>query len=104
MTCERCQRDGLQPGVGKPEARLLRRAATGYCADCAITAFLREMPPLNELLEVRGAEVLRDPIIQRSAARILASGQADAPPGEIDWERVIANWDLPIAGGKRGRK
>lgn len=104
MTCERCRRDGLQPGEASPEARLLRRARAGYCADCAITAFLRETSPLDEMMALRGPEVLLDPMVQRQVAQILASGQADARPEEIDWARVVANWPLPIASEQRKRR
>ena len=103
MTCDRCRREGLQPGEGNPAARLLKRATAGCCADCSITAFLRTMPPLSELLEVQGPQVLLNPIVQQQVARILASGQADARPEEIDWARVVENWELPLLR-KKGKR
>lgn len=101
MICERCKREGLQPGERSPEARLLGRAKAGYCVDCAATAALRELPTVSEVLAVRGPEVLLDPIVQAQFGRILASGQADARPEEIDWARVVENWALPIASEQR---
>jgi hypothetical protein len=53
-------------------------------------------------MALRGPELLRDPIIQHRFVAVMAIGGADATPGEIDWERVIANWALPVAGEREG--
>jgi len=92
-TCERCGKK-CQGGVGNPDARLLKRAHKGYCAACALTAFLKNTEPLNMLLKEQGVEVLRMQHIREGIARLLIVGKSDANIGDIDIERVISNWDL----------
>jgi len=95
--CKRCGKE-CQTGAGNPEARLLKRSDKGYCTDCALTLFLKDAEPLNMLIEEQGCEVLRAPHIREQIARILITGKSDANIGEIDIERVIENWALPVKG------
>jgi hypothetical protein len=100
-SCLRCGKLCQSRGPGNADARLLRRAESGYCPDCAATEFLLGVDTLREMLDLRGPAVLRKSHYQAQFARILASGHSDAAPGEIDWERVIANWDLPFPAARR---
>lgn len=93
--CKRCGKD-CKGGAGNPEARLLKRAEKGYCADCALTEFLKKTEPLNMLLKEQGPEILRAQHIRAGIASLLIVGKSDASIGDIDIERVICNWDLPI--------
>ena len=95
MQCKRCNRE-CQPSIGNPEARLLKRAKNGYCADCALTIFLKQTEPLNMLIRQQGVEVLRHKGIINQLSNLLVIGKSDATIDEIDFERLIANWDLPI--------
>lgn len=103
VRCSRCGRACRISGGSNPEARLMRHGTgpCGYCPDCAATQFLKVTEPAASLLRARGPEILRAPMLKGQFARILAAGFADARPGEIDWEAVIAHWDLPIAGRRR---
>jgi hypothetical protein len=96
--CERCSRPCRVAPDRNPEAKLLRKSAVpkGVCVNCAATEWLMNTYPCNMLLDQSGPEHLRHPAIQEQFAAIMASGMADARPDEIDWEAVIANWDLPI--------
>jgi hypothetical protein len=69
----------------------------GVCPSCHITAFLQDPHfPFAGLLRARPiAETLRWPALQQQMARIVAAADADIPASQIDWERVIAQWDLP---------
>ena len=119
-TCQRCGRQCVGAD-GSPDARLLKRAQTGVCVDCGITLFLQssELPfarlltekpdepdahtlasgkgkktairPLSE----RGRAMLAQPHVQAQFAAIMRAGQADAQAEEIDWTRVVDNWELP---------
>jgi hypothetical protein len=93
--CKRCGRP-CQGGKGNPEARLLKRSDKGYCADCALTAFLKTTEPLNMLIASQGVGALRYPQIRQQIARLLIVGKSDANINEIRIERVIENWDLPV--------
>lgn len=92
--CQRCGRLCRSQGPAGQGARLLRKAAEGLCPNCAVTEFLRSISPLSEILEKRGPEVLRSPHVQAQFALMMASGNADMRPEEIDWDAVIANWEL----------
>jgi len=97
IKCQRCGRN-CQSGNGNPEARLLKRSDKGYCADCALTAFLKTTEPLNMLIGSQGVGTLRNQNIRAQIANLLIVGKSDANIGEIDIERVIENWDLPVKG------
>jgi len=94
--CKRCGKE-CQGGIGNPEARLLKRAQQGYCADCALTAFLKETEPLGMLIKSQGPGTLRNQSIREQIAKLLIVGKSDARFEEIDIERVISNWNLPIS-------
>ncbi len=91
--CKRCGKP-CQGSEGNPEARLLKRAEKGYCADCCLTVFLKDTEPLNMLFEAQGPEVLRLQHIREGIAKLLIVGKSDASMGDIDIEKVITNWSL----------
>lgn len=97
--CERC---GAKLQVGPApgsEARLLRRSKVpkGFCVNCAVHNFLRNTYPPNIQLAESGPEILLVPHIQTVFADIMKSGFADAIPDEIDWQRIVDNWELPFS-------
>lgn len=92
--CKRCGKP-CRGDEGNPDARLLKRATSGYCADCALTAFLKGTEPLGMLIENNGLETLRDPNFRLQILRLLIVGKSDANIGEINMDRVIENWKLP---------
>lgn len=98
--CKRCGKQ-YQVGIGNPEARLLKRSAKGYCADCAFTEFIKTTEPLYWIIEHQGVEVLRDKQIRLEMAKLLIVGKSDASINEIDMDRVITNWNLPIHTKRR---
>lgn len=107
MTLCNCSRCGQPCHVGGPkneDARLLRRAKTprGYCATCAATQFLKTTLPLSEILREKGPEILLCPHITAQFAAVMRSGGSDADPSEIDWNRLVANWELPVDGETQG--
>ncbi|MBA7676117.1 hypothetical protein ES703_84358 [subsurface metagenome] len=96
--CERC---GAQLQVGPApgsEAKLLRRSKVpkGFCVNCAVHNFLRNTYPPNIQLAESGPEILLIPHIQTVFADIMKAGFADANPDEIDWQRIVDNWELPF--------
>lgn len=95
LNCERCGKP-CQGGEGNPGARLLKRAQKGYCADCGLTAFLKNTEPLGMLIERQGPEMLRNQSVRAQIATLLIVGKSDANIREIDIERVIEHWDLPV--------
>jgi uroporphyrinogen-III synthase len=71
----------------------------GVCVNCALTGLLKDTSPIAEILERQGAEMLLVPAIQTQIGRVLDAGKSDADLGEIDWQAVLAAWDLPVEKG-----
>lgn len=99
--CERC---GVRLQVGPApgsEARLLRRSKVpkGFCINCAVHNFLRNTYPPNIQLAESGPEILLIRHIQDVFVGIMKAGFADANPDEIDWQRIVDNWELPFSKG-----
>lgn len=96
-TCSRCGTPcRVAPSDDSPNTRLLKRSSTpdGVCASCAITAFIKGVPTLMAGIEKNGVNILRLPMIQEQFTGLLDAGQSDASPDEVDWDRVVENWDL----------
>lgn len=94
--CKRCGKPCL-PGKSKnPEARPFRRAEKGFCEDCAVTRFLMSVEPLRMGLLRNGIEVLKNPNIQKQFATMLKVGGSELPFERINWDTVIAQWDMPF--------
>ena len=77
---------------------MLRRGKTsdGYCVDCAVHDWLRNTYPINIQLAESGPSPLVHAHVRRQVEEIMRVGNADASPDEIDWDRIIANWELPF--------
>jgi hypothetical protein len=109
-----CQRCGVEcrPATqeGNPEALFLRFARRGVCASCGMTQFLKSIPVTNMLLSsgavgrsgipeddqgAGGLAALRHPQIQQQLYVLMDLGHTDARPADVDWERIIAHWNLP---------
>jgi len=97
VTCERCQANCKIDPLISSDAKMLRRSkAKGLCVNCAVHDWLRNTYPPNILLAKSGPKVLLYPHIQKQFAEIMKVGLADAKPDEIDWNRIVENWDLPF--------
>lgn len=96
--CERCGAQLKVDAVPGSNAKMLRRSKEpkGLCVNCAIHDFLRHTYPPNILLAQSGPKVLLIPHIQKQFAEIMLAGFADAQPDEIDWNRIVDNWELPF--------
>jgi hypothetical protein len=57
---------------------------------------LRNTYPPNIQLAESGPEILLMPHLQEIFTNIMRAGFADAIPDEIDWQRIVDNWELPF--------
>lgn len=96
--CERCKAPCKIGGARNPDAKMLRRSSEpkGLCINCAVQDFLRNTYPVNILLAQSGPQVLLYPHLREPFADIMRAGLADAKLDEIDWSRIVKNWDLPF--------
>lgn len=98
VDCGRCKAHCKVDTPKNPKAKMLRRSKEpkGLCVNCAVHDWLRNTYPPNILLAQSGPNVLLLPHIQEQFADLMRVGFADAEPDEIDWERIVENWDLPF--------
>lgn len=96
--CERCGAKIKVDAVPGSKAKMLRRSKEpkGICINCAVSDWLRNTYPPNILLAQSGPKVLLFPHIQKQFTEIMKIGFADARPDEIDWQRIVDNWELPF--------
>ena len=96
--CERCEARCKMTGQRNSDAKMLRHSngPKGLCVNCAVHDWLRNTYPPNILLAKSGPKILLYPHIQKQFAGIMQTGLADAKPDEIDWDRIVENWDLPF--------
>ena len=47
--------------------------------------------------------MLLRPDVQKMFTEVMVSGNADANPEEIDWERVVNLWNSPFLKGSKKR-
>lgn len=97
VDCKRCGQSCRVSGAPGEKAKMLRFAeGPGLCVNCAVHDWLRNTYPPNILLAQSGPKVLLFPHIQEQFTEIMKIGFADAKPDEIDWQRIVDNWDLPF--------
>jgi NMD protein affecting ribosome stability and mRNA decay len=97
-----CVRCGSQcrPAVSQDtEARPFKWALHGLCADCAVTQFLLSMEILRLEIEKCGIDILLNPLIQNQFVKIMHTGKSEMLPDEINWRRVVVNWNEPFPKG-----
>lgn len=98
IRCGRCKTPCKVDKLRNPKAKMLRRSKEpkGLCINCAVHDWLRNTYPPNILLAQSGPKMLLFPHIQQQFAGIMRIAFADAKPDEIDWQRIVDNWDLPF--------
>lgn len=97
--CDRCGCNARGAPTKKPEAQLLRRAVKGVCVNCGIVLFLQRLTNAHVAGTV-GSHLpgaLKLPHIQEQFEAVMRAGSAEVMPDEIDWDRVIALWDVAPA-------
>ena len=96
--CRRCGVKCKVDPIANSKARMLKRGkdTKGLCINCAVHDTLRHLYPANLLLASSGPRCLALHHIQEQFAGILKSANSDAMPGEINWNIIIENWDLPF--------
>ena len=96
-TCKRCGVQCQISPIPGSEARMLKRAnQQGLCLNCAVHDTLRYLYPMNLQLARSGPKGLLDPESQRMFFDICVAAGTDARFEDIDWQRVVANWNLPF--------
>jgi len=79
--------------------RVTKVSPTAMCATCAMTAFIKSVETFRYGIERNGVRMFLDPMVQGQFAALL-QGYGDATPGEINWQALVENWDLPMPSSK----
>jgi hypothetical protein len=97
--CERCGRK-LRVAEKRREDSApfkLSKTTKGVCPDCVMTQFLYNTYPVNMIIDEAGPEMLLNADFMRMA--VTSSGimqGCEMDIGEVDWQRVVENWKLPV--------
>jgi hypothetical protein len=75
----------------------------GVCANCVMTQFLYSAYPVNLQIDEAGPELLLRPGIREAFLSCGLLEGCDLNINEVNWTRVVANWNLPVAIIKSGR-
>ena len=102
VACPRCGRPCIVRRGPREDERPLTHSNTrkGWCANCAVTRWLKKTPPLCDLLASGGRwrveggpDALLLPHIQKQVANLMRVGNCPVDAAEIDWPWVVANWE-----------
>lgn len=102
-TCERCGELCKVAPEKNPSATMLRAAVEpkGQCVNCAVaewffaTGLTQAHPDLPAGLDAKP--------VQEQFGKIMKTAISDATLAEINWAKVIANWNLPFKKAKKPR-
>lgn len=96
--CARCGVECEIRARRTSNAQLLKRSKkpSGVCSNCAVTEWFMNTYPINMQLDGSGPAALLQPFMQKHFANIMKAGGADMDPAEIDWQKVVGNWNLPV--------
>jgi hypothetical protein len=103
--CERCKKLIVLAAERRNEDShpfRLAKVPKGVCANCVMTQFLYNTYPINMQIDEAGPELLLKPGICEAFLSSGLLGHSDLNIDEIEWERVVANWDLPVKIQKSG--
>ncbi len=104
VNCQRCNKRCIGMKSQRPEARPFKHALQGLCTECIVSQFFQNADNEEGIgfalasAENFTPEGLRLPHIQEQFRRVLEVGMSELIFDEIDWDEVIANWDLPFPG------
>lgn len=104
--CDRCRKP-LRVAESRNEHSApfrLAKVPSGVCAECVMTQFLYNTYPVNMIIDEAGPEMLLNAGFMRMAftqAGILQNCDMDI--AEIDWQRLVDNWKLPVKITRDGR-
>lgn len=89
--CPRCNKEVVASKSGNQRARPLRKSDKGMCLECTASSVLMSLPAAGMFPK----EAMLAPHIQAQFSAVLRAGCADTDAHNVDWNRLVENWDLP---------
>lgn len=104
-TCERCGRQCQVAPSRREDSKPFRLAKVpkGVCPECVMTQFLYTTYPVNMQIDEAGPELLLNPMIPQAFEMSGLLQGCDLSIEEINWQRVVDNWKLPVKVKHDGR-
>ncbi len=116
--CDRCHRQLQVAKTRKENSRPFRKSLVpkGLCPECVVTEFLYNTYPVNMIIDQAGPELLLKGGVEGwsdskvpggvpfVAQALVSSGlmdECEMSIHEIDWDRVVSNWMLPVKVEKK---
>jgi len=102
VECTRCGKPCKVGPPPNPKARLMAFATkaealqSGLCGNCAAAVFIKSNRILMAGIEMSGIGMLADARVQKQFGDVMQAGFADAKPAELNWQKIIDDWELPI--------
>jgi hypothetical protein len=90
--CPRCGKECRAEKSGNQSARPLRKSDNGLCLECAATSVIMSLPSGDMFPK----EALLAPHIRTQFEAVLRAGNADSDASQVDWNRLVENWELPF--------
>lgn len=105
-SCLRCAKPCMIAPTRNESARMAVEARDrGVCAECIVTGMLKGLTGTDENRrdDRRAAcfpsftrDSLRLPHVQEAVRSVVSASGSSLPVDAIDFEEIIANWDLPL--------
>lgn len=102
LNCSRCAKPCVIADTRKSDARFAVEAnGEGLCAECIVTALLKQVvgegdPHGDGWFAAFKPEHLRLAHVQQQMQAVVNAAGSRLPAAALDWDEVIANWDLPV--------
>lgn len=103
--CDRCKRPLRVAERRREDSKPFRLAKVpkGVCPECVMTQFLYNTYPINMQIDEAGPELLLKPGIAEAFVSCGLLDGCDLKIEEVNWQRVVDNWKLPVKITKDGR-
>jgi hypothetical protein len=111
VACERCAKPCQVAPTRKTDAKMAIEAdgPRGVCPECIVTGMIKGLTGADGRDDRRAAyfpkftaESLRLDHIQKQIVAVVRASGSNLPADRLDFDEIIANWDLPLPKSASG--
>lgn len=112
VLCDRCAKALVVAATRNTEAKMAVEANDrGVCAECIVTGMLKGLTGTDDRMPDKHraayfpqftAESMRLPHIQKQVQSVVRASGSNLPVDCIDFDEIIANWNLPLPKSASG--
>jgi hypothetical protein len=109
--CQRCAKPLVIAPTRKTDAKMAVEADSpnGVCAECIVTGMVKGLTGTDgrdnrkaAAFPTFTAESLRLPHVQAQIVAVVKASGSNLPADRLDFDEIIANWDLPLPKSATG--